>query len=284
MNGWCRLPGNTELLYSFPHMHENGTKFETVIEKTDGTEESLITLNGWEFDAQYIYKTPRRLDEGTIIRTSCTYRNAGDRPVRFGPNTADEMCFNFAYVSPPLPVTFCNQNQRPISLKYEPGECAPAGADTLDPDPVMAPLVEGEPEQLNGGEEPKGLWALDEATVYLASFSIAGFELDVEASRITALGSMGVESGRLAFDAVAEVHVVADGVAFDVVRNFSFAGPLTISEDVAGEFDVVPDCGEKPTDDPFRYGYRDETILVQLPVTLGPIRLNLVAGFKPAAP
>ena len=81
---------------------------------------------------------------------------------------------------------------------------------------------------------------------------------------------MGVESGRLAFDAVAEVHVVADGVAFDVVRNFSFAGPLTISEDVAGEFDVVPDCGEKPTDDPFRYGYRNETILVQLPVTLGP--------------
>ena len=119
VSGWCRLPADMTLLYSFPHMHEVGVGFEQVIERGEGEDEtSIIDIDGWDFGSQFIYETPVELKIGDVVRTSCTYENTEDRRVRFGPNTGDEMCFNFAYVTPPPPISFCNQNDPPLPLEY----------------------------------------------------------------------------------------------------------------------------------------------------------------------
>ena len=132
VDGWCRLPSDTTILYSFPHMHGTGSGFDAALLAGGDREEdtSIVRLDGWDFDSQYIYQTPTPLKAGDVVRTSCTFTNNTDDNVRFGPDTADEMCFNFAYVSPPAPVSFCNQNDPPIDYVYSPGECASPGVET----------------------------------------------------------------------------------------------------------------------------------------------------------
>jgi hypothetical protein len=40
------------------------------------------------------------LQTGDVVRTSCTYQNAGDKSVGFGEATGDEMCFGFMMYYP----------------------------------------------------------------------------------------------------------------------------------------------------------------------------------------
>ncbi|MEZ4472475.1 MAG: hypothetical protein R3F60_17105, partial [bacterium] len=139
--GWCRLPRPTKLVASFPHMHETGVAFRQEVERVDGTVEPVIALSDWDFEAQYIYETPMEFAAGDRIKTTCTYRNMGSTPIGFGPNTEDEMCFNFAYISPPmnLSLNFCNTGAPPRPVEpYTPGLCAPIGADQAEVKPVQA--------------------------------------------------------------------------------------------------------------------------------------------------
>ncbi len=45
---------------------------------------------------------PLCLEPGDQIRGTCLWDNPYDHPVIFGPGTADEMCFSFLYVTPPV--------------------------------------------------------------------------------------------------------------------------------------------------------------------------------------
>ncbi len=87
------------LLAGMPHMHELGAELHSVIRRADGTEESLINLTGWNFEAQHIYRYDKRLEPGDELHTWCGYRNDTGAPAEFGLGTKDEMCFNFMYVS-----------------------------------------------------------------------------------------------------------------------------------------------------------------------------------------
>jgi mono/diheme cytochrome c family protein len=104
----CRVQQETDILASFPHMHEIGKSFKSTIIRKDGSEETLIELNNWNFEAQLFYETPKTVEPGDKIKTRCTWRNTREHPVRFGPRTEDEMCFNFAYVTPPN-LDFCKR-------------------------------------------------------------------------------------------------------------------------------------------------------------------------------
>jgi hypothetical protein len=100
--GSCTVQRDVFIRASWPHMHEIGSAFETIIERADGTEEMLIDLTGWSFEAQLIYDTPVHLQPGDKLKTTCKYDNPYDETVTFGEGTRDEMCFNFLYISPPM--------------------------------------------------------------------------------------------------------------------------------------------------------------------------------------
>lgn len=100
--GNCTVQRDVFIRASWPHMHEIGSAFNTTIDRADGTEETLIDLTGWSFEAQLIYDTPTQLHPGDTLRTTCEFDNPYDHTVTFGEGTGDEMCFNFLYISPPM--------------------------------------------------------------------------------------------------------------------------------------------------------------------------------------
>lgn len=102
-SGTCRVGSDVELLASWPHMHEIGSAFSQTVERADtGDIESIIELTGWSFEAQLIYDTPVSLKAGDVLQTTCTWDNFKDFTIGPGLGTADEMCFNFMYVTPPV--------------------------------------------------------------------------------------------------------------------------------------------------------------------------------------
>ena len=108
-----------------PHMHLLGTKFKLEKLKPNGTTESLIYVDDWDFNWQgfYKYQQPIRLNAFDRLRATCTFNNSEKNPknpsnplkvVRWGEGTGDEMCL----VS--LGVTFDCENiipfNRPIAF------------------------------------------------------------------------------------------------------------------------------------------------------------------------
>ena len=103
---------------------------------------SLCTRNGTAFNQVVKSPTAGNIDyltERVGFRKSIVYHAGGytcwyshqnlvylskhhDRRLRFGPNTVMK-CFNFAYVSPPLPISFCNQSERPEDLRMSRRVC-----------------------------------------------------------------------------------------------------------------------------------------------------------------
>ncbi len=88
------------IVSALPHMHVIGSGFRT--EHVGHPDLSNIPVGTWDFDTQKTYQTsPRRqVLPGEILRTTCTYANTTSAFVRFGPATADEMCYNFVTAYP----------------------------------------------------------------------------------------------------------------------------------------------------------------------------------------
>lgn len=95
------LPEPLNVLASWPHMHERGTRFRTEIIRPSGTE-TLVDVGRWDFNTQLVYPhTPHvTINPGDAVRTTCTYDNLSSETISFGEDTEDEMCFNFAMVYP----------------------------------------------------------------------------------------------------------------------------------------------------------------------------------------
>jgi len=104
----CQVNSDVELFATWPHMHEIGSAFDQSVTRT-GTNalESIVALTGWAFEAQLIYDTPMSLKVGDRIKTGCTWENYKNFTVSAGLGSADEMCFSFMYVTPPIE-GFCN--------------------------------------------------------------------------------------------------------------------------------------------------------------------------------
>lgn len=93
ITGTCR-PNNTQpvhLVAGSPHMHVKGTHMKVVINRKDGTKETLHDEPfQFEYQRQYLLNDVV-INPGDTISTTCTY----SAPARFGKGTNDEMCYFF---------------------------------------------------------------------------------------------------------------------------------------------------------------------------------------------
>jgi hypothetical protein len=76
------------------HQHRLGTYANIELVDADGvTPRKIYENKDWEHPHSYWPDEPIRLARGRKMRITCTWHNTDDRPVRFGPETTDEMCF-----------------------------------------------------------------------------------------------------------------------------------------------------------------------------------------------
>ena len=98
--GITEIDSPMKILASMPHMHELGVELRSWISRKGQSDEDLINLTGWNFEAQRYYRLDAEVQRGDRLHTRCGYRNETGAPVWAGPATTDEMCFNFLFVSP----------------------------------------------------------------------------------------------------------------------------------------------------------------------------------------
>jgi hypothetical protein len=97
------------LIASMPHMHKLGTdmKTELLAGGPTGASSDLGTINGWSFDTQAWLPIKGKPGEtgvitkaNDVIKTRCAWKNPTGADVKFGENTADEMCYSFTVYYP----------------------------------------------------------------------------------------------------------------------------------------------------------------------------------------
>jgi hypothetical protein len=95
--GTCkpRGPFPITILTSSPHMHLKGTHMKTIINRANGTKETLVD-EPFDFNNQLVYDTPTQIFEGDTLTTTCTYNASAS----FGQGTNEEMCYNFVTAYP----------------------------------------------------------------------------------------------------------------------------------------------------------------------------------------
>jgi hypothetical protein len=89
------------IFQSWPHMHQLGRQFESVIERANGDVVTLADVPNYDFDYQITYPNDDiQLGVGDQVRTTCTWENTTSQTATFGEGTGDEMCFNFVAYYP----------------------------------------------------------------------------------------------------------------------------------------------------------------------------------------
>lgn len=94
------------LLAVWPHMHQIGREMKVKATGPSGEEQPIVWIPEWDFNWQLMYtlKTPMPLPAGTGLDLRAVYDNSASnpsnpnrppKPVRFGPQTTDEMCYCF---------------------------------------------------------------------------------------------------------------------------------------------------------------------------------------------
>jgi len=95
--GLCSPSAKTPvtIISSTPHMHLQGRHMTTVINRANGTKETLID-KPFDFQTQIGYQTPTTIMPGDTLTTTCTY---GGQAI-YGEGTKQEMCYNFVLAYP----------------------------------------------------------------------------------------------------------------------------------------------------------------------------------------
>ncbi len=225
----CTFREPTRLFAGGPHMHVIGTAFSQQVMRMNGNIDPLISVDHWDFNYQFIYDLgPTLIAPGDRIETRCTWNNTSARTVYSGTGTADEMCFDFAYVTPPSPDRYCDQPLRmPGELTYTPGRCAPPAAGTSLPMVTGRMVVDPAPAP-TGGTIPDGRWNLTGMTWHVDTASTAIGTIDVNASVIVGRGQIWTEPGRIIADLSNRVELAfTGGVRFDRDIPVSVSGTYT---------------------------------------------------------
>lgn len=82
-----------------PHMHELGRHTRMIINRADGTQETLLD-KPFDFNTQIGYDTPAKLMPGDTISSTCTWNNTSGAITTFGEATGNEMCYLFTLAYP----------------------------------------------------------------------------------------------------------------------------------------------------------------------------------------
>ncbi len=207
----CVFDKPVTLLSSTPHMHQSGRDFLTELIRADGTVETLVKLDSWDFFHQPMYDTPIELQPGDALRTVCRLENTSAMTLYAGDTTDAEMCFNFIYHTPPLGQLFCGGLfiPDPDELELDLQTCSEGtglvkaeslgGSDTNIYGDV-APTLEGD-EAL-----PDGAWVATKADLYLHHFAGRLFEIiDFESSKMNLNLALFVEGDVLTIDLDASI-------------------------------------------------------------------------------
>jgi hypothetical protein len=228
----CVFDKSVSILSSTPHMHEAGREFLTEVIRVDGTVETLVQLDQWNFFEQPMYDTAVVLNPGDALRTKCNLENTGAVSLHSGDTTDDQMCFNFMYHTPPIGTLFCDTNKEveaPLIPENGDDSCL---SEALAPDPPIAfsQILGAVPPYLDGMEElPIGHWVATEASLYLPHFAEREYELVKFEESVGALGfGLLVEEDRLSFDLGMSfmIVVVSGGFAEKIYKNTTVLKPI----------------------------------------------------------
>jgi hypothetical protein len=119
------LPVDSQVLGILPHAHYLCKRMEGVATLPDGTKKWLLLIKNWDFNWQgdYRYSIPPALPRGTKLSMRFTYDNSTNnvqnpnnppRPVRYGPQSSDEMAELWFQLLPVRP-----QETRLLAEAYE---------------------------------------------------------------------------------------------------------------------------------------------------------------------
>ncbi|MBX3234217.1 MAG: hypothetical protein KIT84_40390 [Labilithrix sp.] len=87
-----------------PHMHKAGMSIGTKrLKGGTGPEEDVFSQERFDFENQANHEIDVKVSAGDVFRSTCVFKNPGDQTIKFGENTADEMCFNFLTYYPLVP-------------------------------------------------------------------------------------------------------------------------------------------------------------------------------------
>ncbi|MBN8614469.1 MAG: hypothetical protein J0L92_27970 [Deltaproteobacteria bacterium] len=249
----CTVREESTLFVGAPHMHLLGSAFHQSIARADtGIREGIIDLAGWSFETQLFYDLGTSLHPGDVITTRCTFENTTSDTVTSGEDTTDEMCFDFAYVTPPPTDRYCDEgdDDNPTDVAYRPSACLPTGTSH------DVPLVRGmwveaaTPPALPAiGAVEDGRYLLESTVGYVSGVTTAIGNLDTEATYTLARGQLVVREGVLTYDVWQDSVVKSEsGIRFGGPAHYDFAmqfdasasplrAPLTCPPD--GNFTLV---------------------------------------------
>jgi hypothetical protein len=106
VKGSLTIRQDSHLLAVFPHMHWLGKDFLLRAIRPDGSHQTLIRIDDWDFNWQnpYEFVTPVALPKGTRVEMLAHFDNSAANPrnpshppveVHWGEQTTDEMCIGF---------------------------------------------------------------------------------------------------------------------------------------------------------------------------------------------
>ncbi len=249
----CTVREESTLFVGAPHMHLLGSAFHQSIERA-GTSmrENIIDLAGWRFETQLFYDLGTPLHPGDVITTRCTFENTTSDTVQSGEDTTDEMCFDFAYVTPPPTDRYCDEgdDDNPTDVAYLPSACLPTGTSH------DVPLVRGRwteatmpPAMPAIGAVADGRYLLESTAGYVSGVMTAIGNLDTETTYTLARGQLVVREGVITYDVWQDSVVKSEsGIRFGGPAHYDFAmqfdasasplrAPLTCPPD--GNFTLV---------------------------------------------
>jgi hypothetical protein len=87
------------VLAESPHMHQTGVHAKLILNRKNGTQEALHD-QPFSFADQRSYPLSVIVNDGDTLTTTCTFNNTTNNLITFGPNTENEMCYNFVTAYP----------------------------------------------------------------------------------------------------------------------------------------------------------------------------------------
>jgi hypothetical protein len=231
----CTFPRETRVLAAMPHMHRLGTDLTQTVLR-DGVESPFFSLRRWSFETQIFYALPATFRAGERLETRCSFNNPSSETVASGSRTANEMCFQFMYVSPPWDGAYCDEGLDDAP-RYTPGECLDGATPPSSLPRVVGPLAVGSADLLGGPALPTRRWTLASTRVLLRSATTPVGVVDLAASSSAARAWALTTPERLLVDGAVHLdfHLEAgsrlsrdQSVSLDLRPGTDDAGPYAV--------------------------------------------------------
>ena len=263
----CAAAETVSVYAVMPHMHEIGEGLEFLAVDAEGNERSLLSLSGWDFHTQRFYEIGEELREGESAIVRCAYNNPFNESVVAGEATSDEMCFAFAYVTPPISELCASSDATPLT--YQPGECI-EGPATSVPTVAAQHVFDTEAPAFDADSVlPSGHWRVAEAWVS----SPTDF---IRAATFTAAGQLVVDNQSVSLDAAMHIVAPVDPLTEGQQTDFSMRGEVAQLPGAA-----TLSCGPSEVGEQVTFGVLDGVPLARYTIVFPGVEAALWLRFEP---